>query len=391
LSSDNSTDYDWSFPGAIVDSSAEASPTIRYEQAGTYNVHLIVSNAAGSDTIQQFAYILAEATPEVDFEAMVTGRTLSVFPQLNGVDSLQWDFGDGNNSTDASPDHGYEKDGSYEVRLTAYNHCGATEVVKTVTISTPPVAGFAASVQRGCAPLEVNFIDQSSENVAEWYWLLPGATPDTSVERSPTVVYELPGSYSVVLQVTNEAGENTVLESAFVVVEASPTAAFELTQSDSTIVLNNTSTGATDYQWSFGDGSVSNEVSPTHQYLDLGEYELQLIAGNPNCGADTLTQTVSVTAPTTSVSLVENLDRFQLFPNPNTGQFTLIMEGPPAQQLQFRLLNILGQELHQRSLDFRAGHLREMFSFQNLAAGTYLVELRSETAVSYQKIIVDRK
>lgn len=62
-----------------------------------------------------------------------------------------------------------------------------------------------------------------------------------------------------------------------------------------TVMINN-STNANLYSWDFGDGSTSNEISPTHTYsdLDTGTYVIKLIAyGSGNC-MDSLTRTVRV-------------------------------------------------------------------------------------------------
>ena len=390
-SSDNATTYEWTFVGADVLQSDEASPTITYSNPGYYDVMLVVSNEAGLDTINQSAYIIAETTPMASFETTVFGRMLSVSSEVLGADSLVWDLGDGTISNEMFPNHTYQSDGDFTITMKAFNHCGVVEFMETVNIVTPPIAGFSANIQSGCTPLEVSFEDLSTDNVEKWFWLFPGATPDSSLVQNPTVVYEMPGTYSVVLQVTNAAGENTTLESSFIVADASPVANFEFEVEDSTVTLMNSSSSATNYFWNFGDGTTSEEMDPTHQYNELGDFEVQLIATNADCGTDTITQVVSITMPTTSVDLTEYLEDFQLFPNPNTGQFTLLMEGESREVMNFRMINILGQVIHQETLDFRSGHLRKMFVMDGLSSGTYLIELRSEDEVMYRKVIIERR
>ena len=45
----------------------------------------------------------------------------------------------------------------------------------------------------------------------------------------------------------------------------------------------NTSTGATSYQWSFGDGDTSSEEQPVHGYTAGGSYTVGLNAWNDYC------------------------------------------------------------------------------------------------------------
>ncbi len=43
----------------------------------------------------------------------------------------------------------------------------------------------------------------------------------------------------------------------------------------------NASTNATDYGWTFGDGTTSTDVSPQHMFSETGTYTVTLVAGGP--------------------------------------------------------------------------------------------------------------
>lgn len=59
------------------------------------------------------------------------------------------------------------------------------------------------------------------------------------------------------------------------------------------VSFSNLSTGATGYQWEFGDGESSNEMNPVHVYLNPGTYDVTLLAANPDCSEE-VTSTVQV-------------------------------------------------------------------------------------------------
>jgi len=61
----NPTEYQWSLPGAIVDSSEVFSPLVLYPDTGSYDVELIVSNTLGSDTLLLESYITVLPIPEI--------------------------------------------------------------------------------------------------------------------------------------------------------------------------------------------------------------------------------------------------------------------------------------------------------------------------------------
>ncbi len=46
------------------------------------------------------------------------------------------------------------------------------------------------------------------------------------------------------------------------------------------VTLTNTSTGALDFEWDFGDGSISSDFNPSHTYLNAGVYTLVLTISN---------------------------------------------------------------------------------------------------------------
>lgn len=60
--------------------------------------------------------------------------------------------------------------------------------------------------------------------------------------------------------------------------------------------FTNTSTGATSYQWNFGNGNFSTLTNPQNVYILSGTYSVQLIAIATNGSRDTVIQTITATA-----------------------------------------------------------------------------------------------
>ncbi len=53
------------------------------------------------------------------------------------------------------------------------------------------------------------------------------------------------------------------------------------------LITTNSSTGATTYEWTFGEGTTSTEFEPTFTYDNEGNFDLQLVAQNDNGCVDT--------------------------------------------------------------------------------------------------------
>jgi PKD repeat protein len=74
--------------------------------------------------------------------------------------------------------------------------------------TTPSVCAVEIDVERDlvCSGDNVQFFDESYNNISSWNWTFPGATPSSSTQENPTVSYNGSGSYNVVLQVTDQLG-----------------------------------------------------------------------------------------------------------------------------------------------------------------------------------------
>ena len=86
------------------------------------------------------------------------------------------------------------------------------------TLGLAPVANFTADYKSGSAPLEVKFVDLSSNEPTSWLWTFEGGTPATSTQQNPDVAYNTPGTYSITLEASNIIGSNTILKEAYILV-----------------------------------------------------------------------------------------------------------------------------------------------------------------------------
>lgn len=78
---------------------------------------------------------LAMPYPTCNFTYAANGYTLTFTNTSTDYDSVLWSFGDGNTSTGVNPIYTYPGPGDYTIVLTAYNQCGFTQQVITVTFT----------------------------------------------------------------------------------------------------------------------------------------------------------------------------------------------------------------------------------------------------------------
>ena len=122
------------------------------------------------------------------------------------VDSLSWDFGDGNTSTVQNPSHTYAAPGTYTVCLIAMNGCGADTICNTVTVTcAAPTTSFANSA----TGLDVDFTDASTSGATITSWSWDFGDGNASTVQNPSHTYATGGTYTVCLIVTDMCGSDT--------------------------------------------------------------------------------------------------------------------------------------------------------------------------------------
>ncbi len=132
-----------------------------------------------------------------------------------------------------------------------------------------------------------------------YQWVVSGAITATGVNtNSVTVTWDSSLLGSLTVYETNQWG---CTDSASICIEKVnlPTAFFTH-QSNACkftpVAFTNLSTGASSYQWYFGDGGSSTQQNPTHAYSVAGNYTITLIAYNDCHCADTFQSTISIDA-----------------------------------------------------------------------------------------------
>jgi PKD repeat protein len=164
-----------------------------------------------------------------------------------------------------------------------------------------PKAAFKVDKETGCAPMLVHYTAENPDNnIDEFHWSFPGGTPATSNLPNPTVVYGSAGVYSPQLRVVNSAGQDSLIKTDMITVNALPVANFEGMPFGSIVIFTNDQCPGCTYSWDFGDGKTSNQSNPFHTYSDDGVYAVRLTVAN-GCGTTKITKEVIVaTNPTAS-------------------------------------------------------------------------------------------
>ena len=146
VSSQNGATYSWSGPGGWTSTQQNPTrPNCTLNMAGTYTCTTTVGTQSTTGTTEVVIYPMPNAN--FTFNTVCQGNptqftnTSTTNPAGQQITSYQWNFGDGQTSTQQSPSHTYTNAGTSTVTLTIATggHCTSTKT-QTVTVTPQPVA-----------------------------------------------------------------------------------------------------------------------------------------------------------------------------------------------------------------------------------------------------------
>jgi len=256
---------------------------VLYNNAGNYNPYVIATYPNGCSSQSTPLTIHTLQSPASSFTTSNTSgcKPLNISFQANACSgcSYQWNYGDGNSSSQLNGNNNYIQSGTFYPTLTviAANGCTATSNLPYGITVNGPEADFLADKVTGCNPLTVNFANLSTGSTS---WLWQFGTGDTSTANSPTYLYQNQGSYNVTLIASDGNGCKDTLRKQGYIKPGPSVNNFSNPQPVSgcaplTVSLSDSS-GANSWLWNFGDGSTANSQNVTHTYTTPGTYTVSL-------------------------------------------------------------------------------------------------------------------
>lgn len=316
--------YDWLINGAVAGETPVISPV--FNQTGSYNVTLIVTNAAGcaagaaqGGMIQVTEPTLTFTVPNgVCFGDSIQATNVSLSDNQEII-SYSWDFNEDGipDSNSSNPYYSYSLPGTFHVNLTVETAGGC---VINATAPEPTIAQaallpeFSSSVTQSCAGEAIEFcISQVTGNTYSWNfhdqtgWITMDETTDC-IEH----MYEDTGYFDLSLSIINGVCSlNDTLEN-YIYIEP-PVALFEYSVNCNdlvTVTVSDQSIGADNLSWDFGDGSpvVTNVSEYTHVYSAMGSYDIVLTATSATMSCpDTKTHTLLLRPPLSEISFSDTV------------------------------------------------------------------------------------
>jgi PKD repeat protein len=249
------------------------------------------------------------------------------------IASYSWSFGDGSSSSSANPSHTYISAGNYLVSLTVTDNQGATaSVTDSVTVSEVTNPGsdqlsetnlsgasgsseyftlnvpagasnlvFAISGGSGDADLYVRFGSQPTTSSYDCRPYQSGNNESCPISPAQAGTYyvmvraysaysglSLNGSFDGGSTGGNNAPQAIIANGPFSALAGQSVAFSSVGSSDSDGSIAS-------YSWSFGDGSVSSSMNPSHTYQNAGTYNVVLTVTDNDGATDQITSVATIT------------------------------------------------------------------------------------------------
>lgn len=286
-------------------SSLQNPELVFYSAQGEYHVTLNITDVAGntfsnSDTI----LVSSSLAPEIGFSynniCALNDTRFSPSGNLQAVTEYHWDFGDGNESTTASPIHQFAGGGSYTVSLSALADNGCENFAKdTLQVYGMPVADFSTPPGTLCTNNGLSFSTTTPDiydgNLSyQWYVddMPVGADRDlqytftTTGTKDIKLVTSIPGCQSEITKTTSSVEAGPVVDFSFEGV----------CEDDPFSFHNLTTDPVTGYLWDFANGNTSTTTDAQQVFTDYGDYPVSLTATNAAGCENITTKTVKVHA-----------------------------------------------------------------------------------------------
>ncbi|MCB0525426.1 MAG: PKD domain-containing protein [Saprospiraceae bacterium] len=429
--------YLWDFGDGT--SSTEESPTHTFAQNGFYLITLTVTGSDGCVATATFpletgfsgfpecmGYILYDQISTTTFE--FDAEIYDTDGNLIQANSYDWDFGDGQSSTEVNPTHTYADEGVYTVVLHAVTddscEIHACDVVFAYDCTVDTFlygcqAMFAPEIDPLGNPLDsltISFVDLSLGAVTSWSWDFGDGT--TSDEQNPTHTYAQGGVYVVTLAIVTLDGCES--EISFEICIGNGCWIPEFDCQALFIPLADSSNGSglgiqfldlsfalspiQSWTWDFGDGTTSSEQNPYHVYTQAGVFEVSLTIEADSCNStisfefDTedpwnfnrggnLAQLGQSPQSVATKEALPSFDAAKTFPNPASTELSVAFNSRISGDYQLIVTDLSGKTLISTNQQAVEGLNYTRLNIADLAPGLYLASIKAGDSVQTLKFV----
>ncbi|MBE0646299.1 MAG: T9SS type A sorting domain-containing protein [Bacteroidales bacterium] len=334
--------------------------------------------------------------------SVCAGNTYQLMSAAIAYDSLRWSTSGTGTFDDASlynpiytPSNEDIAAGSVLLTITAYGEAGIIVTDEmTLTIESPPQANAGPDAS-GCADGYL-ISDASASDYTEITWLTDGDGIFSDIHIINPIY--VPGE----LDITNGTASLSLLAASSgicdpagdtMVLTILPTPQVDLGQDTAicaqlTCELDATTSGAASYLWSPG-GETTPVITADSSGTGIGSQTYSVVVTNGDGCEGTDEITITFKDCTGMNELAENL-KFTVFPNPNSGFFTIQLTSRLSEHVNLRMIGTTGEVVYEIKNLFVIGDLNVPVNVGQLKQGSYILEVSNDSGKVYGKVVVQK-
>ncbi len=272
--------YYWEFGDGT--SSTVKEPSHIFEDGGSYQVTLEVTNGCGTSYAEQSIYVNKSddgCDMSAEFNFKINGDTVRFFESVTGTlpTKYKWEFSDGTISLKPNPVKVFANSGAYSVCLTVYDSlsgCADYTCQDFIIGNVDCYADFEFMIDVDANSVQ---FEDVSPSATEWFWNF--GDNEFSAVQNPLHYYDQPGYYDVTLRMYSESSncDNIITKRIFVGYQDSVDCFVEFSYEVEDLTVSfiaDVSDNITGGFWQFGDGTVLSDKDVTHTYSKPGEYKV---------------------------------------------------------------------------------------------------------------------
>ena len=416
-----SVSYAWDFGDATAIYNGNTAPNHTYTN-GTYTITLTATLPSGC-TRQTTRTVTIADQPTASFTSSTSSSCTNgvFFTSTSTIASgntaaYLWNFGDATTSTSENPTKTYAIAASYNVSLTVTTGTTCTSTVSQ-TVNAPAgiaaaTSNFTAAVTTACGNKVVT-TNLTTGTGNQYLWNFDDGS--TSGDFAPVHYYLIGGTRTISLTVINAQGcTSTYNQQVSISANSGSTARigvdFTISPNDTQVLSTNKFSFAPVFTnmpnnnppiyangaptWSFGDATTSSNTNIYNKvYTATGNYTVKIsqLTTNTGCYSEaskvvTVVPTpvyaaqqginrdvnASVVSATTGIDGINNkTSQFNLYPNPNNGNFKVMLNNVNAKNAEITIIDMLGREVYYNSYRLSGSNDELEITNLNVKSGSY--------------------
>ena len=282
----NPISYEWDFGGEY--SSTDVDPAYTFATSGQRKISVTATANGCFASLTKNAYQFEMPTADFTSEGecnFVNVDFMNSSTIENGANmGYAWDFAGEGISREQNPAFAFATPGTKSVTLTATSEFGCVnQFTKNIVLQESPEADFAWDAACNLTPINFTITGSLPDGGANssYEWDFAGEADATRAD--PSHLFSKVGPKIVKLTISDLNGcSNSIEKEVNVVLQA--VADFKVGSSictnDEVSFTNKSTVAAGDltYEWTLGDGTISNDLNPKHRYNEARGYNVILKA-----------------------------------------------------------------------------------------------------------------